>query len=333
MRILVVTSEWPSVNAPQHVPFLVEHVDRLRRHGHSVEVFAFEGKKNPLRYAVARWSLRRYLSRNRFDLIHAHWGQSGLVTLNQGLPLVLTLRGSDLLGIVGKSFGVSSALGVALRQVTRLVAPHADAVIAVSSHLPRLLPGGIRVWVIPSGIDLGVFRPVDRATARHSLGLSSSKRLILFASNPKRAEKRFDLAKAAVEMADTDDDLELLVVADAPHTAMPSYLSACDALLLTSTHEGSPNAVREALACGLPVVSTDVGDVLEMFGRLDCCSVALDDSAATLARCLTDVLGRECERTPEAAFEALSGETEVRRHTQIYVDVLRQGRAAKRARV
>ena len=72
--------------------------------------------------------------------------------------------------------------------------------------------------------------------------------------------------------------------------------------MLTSTHEGSPTVVKEALACGLPVVSTDVGDVLEVFGRLDCCSVAPDDSATTLAKCLIDMLSRPCGRTPEATM-------------------------------
>jgi glycosyltransferase involved in cell wall biosynthesis len=326
VRILVVTPEWPSPDAPQRVPFMVEHVNRLRRSGHSVEVFAFRGRKNPLRYLAARLSLRRYLTRERFDLLHTHWGQSGLVSLYQGPPVVLTLRGSDLQGIVGRRFGGAAVLGAILKQVTRLVAPRADAAIVVSAHLARLLPGGIRTWVIPSGIELDVFHPLDQNQARSSLGLPRTKRLVLFASDPRRAEKRYALAKAAVELAGRPDDVELVVTANEPHSSMPLYLSACDVLLLTSTHEGSPNVVKEALACGLPVVSTDVGDVMEQFGRLDCCLVAPDDSAASLAARLVTLLDSRPRDSGRSAVAAFSGDNEVRRLNELYVGVLRRGR-------
>ena len=69
-------------------------------------------------------------------------------------------------------------------------------------------------------------------------------------------------------------------------------MNACDVLLMTSLHEGSPNVVKEALACNLPIVSTDVGDVRNRIGALDGCVVCATDDPATIAEALNQVLSR-----------------------------------------
>jgi glycosyltransferase involved in cell wall biosynthesis len=125
----------------------------------------------------------------------------------------------------------------------------------------RRIPG----IVIPCGVDLNVFKPYDRDEARARLGWPKDKCLILFPFEPARLVKRYDLAKAAVEQVVQDGvDAELITVFSVENHEMPWYYSAADAMLLCSDREGSPTSIKEALACNLPVVATDVGDVQEI---------------------------------------------------------------------
>jgi glycosyltransferase involved in cell wall biosynthesis len=166
----------------------------------------------------------------------------------------------------------------------------ADERIVVSESLGRRLPVD-EYSVIPSGLDLEVFRPMPMLESRRRLGLSEQKKLILFAaSRIENPRKRFDLALDAVELVKKRFDAELVVANNVAHRDIPVYMSACDALLLTSLHEGSPNVVKEALACGLPVVSVDVGDVKQRLEKLDGCIVCRDATASSIASALERVL-------------------------------------------
>ena len=109
--------------------------------------------------------------------------------------------------------------------------------------------------------------------AREKLGFSRDKKYILFLADPARPEKNFSLAEKAFNRLKETHNIELLPVYDKPHTDIPYYLSAADVLLLTSHFEGSPNAIKEAMACNCPVVSTDVGDVKEVISDTEGCFI------------------------------------------------------------
>jgi hypothetical protein len=144
--------------------------------------------------------------------------------------------------------------------------------------------------VIPYGIDLDLFRPRAQAEARRELGLPLQTPLVLFPYDPQRPEKRYDLVEqAAAILADEFPDLRVLAIYDQPHGSVASYMNACDAMVLASDHEGAPVAVREAMACNLPVVSVDVGDVADVIRDTEGCYVCRqspDDIAAKLAQVL-----------------------------------------------
>jgi glycosyltransferase involved in cell wall biosynthesis len=162
---------------------------------------------------------------------------------------VITLHGSDVLGRRWERF--------CSRNIARL----ADAVIVVSEEMRQCIPG----IVIPCGVDLEVFKPYNRDEARARLGWPKDRYLILFPFDPARLVKRYDLARAAVERLVHDGvDAELMSVFGVENRDMPWCYSAADAMLLCSDREGSPTSVKEALACNLPVVATDVGDVREL---------------------------------------------------------------------
>ena len=288
LRILVVTSEWPSPEHPHQVPFIVQQVRFLRERGLEVSVFAFRGGKSPLNYLRARRELRRAHDLRDYDLIHMHFGQSSLLVYPVTTPTVVTFWGSDVHGIVNHH-GQYSRFSVILRAVSRWASHKADAVIVVSARMKTLLGAPTQARILPHGVDLTLFKPIPQRQARSRLGLTDHTQYILFAANENRPVKRIELAREAVTLVNTRHPCELLTITNATHEDMPWWMNAADCLLLTSRHEGSPTVVKEALACGLPVVSVDVGDVAEQLAGISGCRICKSDSPNAVADALLDV--------------------------------------------
>jgi glycosyltransferase involved in cell wall biosynthesis len=159
--------------------------------------------------------------------------------------------------------GSYSLQGRLAASFTRAMSRLAAEVIVVSERVGRRLPRS-DYHIIPSGVDLERFHPIPSEVARKTVGWPSGIPIALFVSvDPSHHVKRLPLARAAVDLARRELAIELRVISGESADRMPWYMNAADVLLLTSSHEGSPNVVKEALACNLPVVSVDVGDVRE----------------------------------------------------------------------
>ena len=248
MRVLVVTSMYPTPSRPGLGGFVRDQVEALREiDGLDVELFAFE-PGGASRFARAAVRLRREHGRNRFDLVHAHYGLTGWVALALGrrAPLIVTFHGTDL------SHPVVGPLSRALLGRIDLAAP-------VSAHLARAgLPGaGIEraAAVLPCGVDLTRFGPRDRREARARLGLAPDGRYLLFPADPARPEKRHDRAAELASAAGA----ELLTYGGLAPERVPDTINAANAVVTTSEREGFGLGPLEALACDVPVLSTDVG--------------------------------------------------------------------------
>ncbi|MEX2156271.1 MAG: glycosyltransferase family 4 protein [Gemmatimonadales bacterium] len=325
LRVLMVTSEWPAPGF-HTTNFIKRQAEFLQAAGVNVEVFVFRGSRNPYNYAAAWTRLRPRLTTDRYDLVHAQFGQSGLLALPKRLPLVVTFRGSDLLGIVGNRHGRHTLVGRVLKQASRLVARHADAVILVSDHMRRNLKTAAPVHVVPSGLDLDLFRYTPREEARRQLGMDPDERLVLFVGREHQARKRYALAKQAVDLLTGRMPARLVLGWGVPHEKIPLYMSACDVLIVTSMQEGSPNVVKEALACDLPVVSVAVGDVRERLQNVEGCEVCADERPETIAAALERVL-RAGERVAgRAAVQHLDEHLLTERVIEIYRSVLPRSR-------
>lgn len=291
LRVLMITKEWPTAALPGRAPYIEQQFRFLSRLGVTVDFFTFPGAKNPLNYLRAWIEVRKRLHGQSYDLVHGQFGQSAMLALPKRMPLVVTFRGSDLEGIVGAD-GRYTLAGRVLRAMSRWVATVAEEVIVVSESLGQRLPPGTSYTVIPSGLNLEIFHPIPRAEARQKLGLPSDKRLVLFGGDPWVPRKRHPLAQQAVALLNGKHDAELMVADRVPHEKMGLYMNAADVLLLASMHEGSPNVVKEALACNVPVVTVNVGDVAERLQGLAGAVVCADDRAETIAAGLDLVLSR-----------------------------------------
>jgi teichuronic acid biosynthesis glycosyltransferase TuaC len=322
LRVLMITSEWPEPGSSRPTSFIRRQAEFLKKAGVSVDVFAFRGSMKPLNYLSAWVRAWPRLRAKRYDLVHAQFGQSGLLALPRRLPLVVTFRGCDLLGIIGDRRGRPTLRGRLLQRASKFVARRADAVIIVAEHMRDQMKTRAPIHVIPSGLDLDLFRPYPRAEARQQLGLDPTARLVLFVGSPREARKRYRLAQQAVEMLNKRLPATLIVGWGVPHPKIPLYMSAADVLVVTSMQEGSTNVVKEALACNLPVVSVPVGDVPERLKDVAGTEVCDDERPETIAAALERVLRRGGRIEGRAAVRELDEHVLTQKVIGIYRSVL-----------
>jgi glycosyltransferase involved in cell wall biosynthesis len=180
-------------------------------------------------------------------------------------------------------------------------------------------------------VDLSRFRPKDRLRCQVALGWDPDRRHVLFPASRDRPEKRYALAQTAVALLDGDAAVvELHHLDGVAHEEMPTWLNACEALLLTSTHEGSPNVVKEALACDVPIVSVDVGDVRDRIETIDGCFIA-EPTPQDLAAKLESVLERRGRINGRDRISELSLERVAEKVRDIYETLVSRGVESRRS--
>ncbi|MFH1931661.1 MAG: glycosyltransferase [Pseudomonadota bacterium] len=250
--------------------FAHKEIARIAAAGYGTKTFMFVSSLNPGQIWREIVRLKRIILEDRPDIIHAHFGTltgfvSGIVAQITNVPLVVTFRGSDL----NPSPSDGKLRSVFQKILSHIAALSAKTNICVSCQLKK------RLWwcrwktkVIPTGVDLAFFKPIRKDEARQALGWGKNERIVLFNAGLSPEVKRLDIAEKAVKaMKERIGNVRFVVLrGDVSHDKVPIYLSGADCLLLTSDYEGSPDIVKEALACNLPIVSVDVGDVRE---RLD----------------------------------------------------------------
>ena len=234
-----------------------------------VEIFYFPIiGKGLINYIKNIFLLKRHLSINKYDIIHAHYSFSAFVAaLAYAKPLVVSLMGSEVEdGYLSKLF---------IKIFHKFSWRYTIVKSARMINSLGLTNISISV-VIPNGVDTDTFNSMNKRVCQKQLGWDYNKKHILFAANPSRPEKNYALAKQAFSILNKGN-VELHSLIDVSPEQMPLWMNSADVVLLVSLWEGSPNVIKEALACNRPIVSTDVGDVCWLLGKTPGCYIVSFD--------------------------------------------------------
>jgi glycosyltransferase involved in cell wall biosynthesis len=261
MRILTVTNMYPTCSEPWFGSFVKDHVEALRRLGLSVDVLSFDGRRAWRVYGAAAREVRKRVSRGNFDVIHAHYGLAGAVALCQrSVPVVTTFHGSDSAEVAWQ------------RRISWFVARHSTPIFVVADSARRLgLPDAP---VLPTGVDTALFQPRNRADARTALDWGQDQTYVLLPGARSIPVKGADLFDRVIEIVRRSlPNVRGVSLEGYSREACVNVMNAVDVVLLTSDSEGSPVAVKEALACMTPVVSVPVGDVPTVLRGVPGCAI------------------------------------------------------------
>lgn len=254
MKVLFVSSGNRGIS-----PIVINQGDSLKKQSVSVDYFPIYGK-GVLGYLSNVGKFKKHIKENSYDIIHAHYSLTAFVTsLAKASPLVVSLMGSDV------------KKGFVYRKLIQLFAfLFSWKTIIVKSEDMKASLKIDKAIVIPNGVDLCRFRELNSSDCQKELGWDENKKHILFPANIARPEKNYKLLEQALLELD-GKDLEIHWFNNIPNEETPIWYNAADVVVMTSLWEGSPNAIKEAMACNRPIVSTKVGNVDWLFGSTEGC--------------------------------------------------------------
>lgn len=320
MKVIFVASGNKRVGAVS--AFVQSQFDSLKAEGLDMMLFPIVGK-GAVGYLKAAWNLRKLVRCEKPDVIHAHYSICGYVA---------TLA---CLGLCHKPKIEVSILGSFPTQNrkwkwVRYCVQHLwNATIVKSNRTASQL--NLPVHIIPNGVNLDTFQVMDHSEARKRVGFEDGKKYVIWCSNPFRPEKNYALAQEAVKISNNTSyiihntsPISLVPVFDKSPNEVMTYMNAADCLLLTSDSEGSPNVIKEAMACNCPIVTTNVGDVTERLKDLDGCYVVEDND------CRFTDMPNAAALTSEALAKALKFGKRTEGRKRLIEDRLEISQIAKR---
>lgn len=245
--------------------FVHEVREALISKGIKIDVFLVKGK-GLFGYLKSIFNFWKIVFNSDYDLIHAYYGLSGLLAcLQLSKPVITTFLGSDI--------NLPN-----IRRISKIVYSISSFSIFVDKKLAQLINAKKKYVVQSLGIDLATFSPIEKTVSREKVGFSQSDKVILFSSSFDRKEKNFFLAKKALDSLE-----QSFSIIELGKSYSREYLNllynVADVFLLTSFTEGSPQTIKEAMACNCPIVTTDVGDIKEIISDTEGCFMTSFDPA------------------------------------------------------
>ena len=298
MKVLLVTNMYPSERKPYYGIFVKEQMDTMTRFFPDIEydIYCIEGSggasagkwKSITNYLRSIWEVDNKLRSGQYDFVHVHYGFSGLYLLNpfhKKTPVLITLHGGDIQLEQKKQFQVFA---------TRRILKHASFAITLNERMNDIVQCYIDTTkIIPCSIDTSLFKPLPFKKNQ------SNKPLIVFPSNKDRFEKNYPLFKETIVSLKSlyGIDCETCELKNMSRNEVKEIYQKADLLLMTSISEGSPQVVKEAMACDLPVVSTPVGDVSVLLKNVKNSAVAKSFNPDELASLCLHSLNGQIEGT------------------------------------
>ena len=249
MNVLLVHSG-NAVPDSSRYTFVKEQGEALAKLGANIRYFAVKGK-GIKGYLSNLRSLKKAIKEHDIDIVHAHYGLCGaLAVLQRKVPVVITFHNGETLTRKGR---IISSLASRFSAYNIFVAQHIHDKLV-------LIPDGYRI--LPCGIDMKQLPLLEKQDAIHEMGLPEDRPNILFGGSFSNDRKNYPLAKEAVSLLPYP--VNLIELKGFSRSQVNKLLCGCDLFLLPTKSEGSPQVVKEALACNCPIVATDVADIPEL---------------------------------------------------------------------
>lgn len=246
--------------------FVKEQIESLHKyHNIKSDIFFVKGFKSKVNYILSIWKIRRLIKKNHYDLIHIHYGLTGLFLLlgkKISIPVLITLHGGDILKEYKKYLQVF---------LTKKIIKKANYVITLNNEMYKIVTDlNCSTQIIPCAVNTHLFYS-NRIKEKHNEPLK-----IIFASYKYRAVKNYPLFAEVISILRKtyDMNIEEIELAYMSREEVRKCMQTSDLLLLTSFAEGSPQVIKEAMACNLPIVSTNIGDVKRLLSGVKNCAVS-----------------------------------------------------------
>ncbi len=297
--------------------FAKKTLPALEAAGLKIFIFHLTSRTNPISLLKLWFKAKQLINEQQPDVIHGQYGSiAGLFTCFLGGKTVITFRGSDVNG----DPNINLVRTLFSKLASQLAAGFSDTSIYVSNQLrSKLLFPGRKAICLASPTNTKDFYPISKLSAREFLNLPLDEKIISFISSGGRGVKRPELARAVRDnLAAKGFNVRLLEITGVAPVDVPKWISASDCMLFTSLREGSPNAVREALACGVPTVSVSVGDVERWIKTDPFSRVSTTDSAEEMASLVEEVWDLAEPRIMRADLREVSLDSHIKTLISVY---------------
>lgn len=254
MKILEV-SRYKNNFADRQLPFVTEQGEAIRALGNEVEYFLVRGN-----YVKAVRDLKKKIREFKPDIVHAHYGLSAITAELQSLAPVVT------------TFHNGETHNWHVNLMTSFMSLRAKHVIYVAPHIrEKVYFKAPNYSIIPCGVTLEDCFLMDKSEARKKLGWPPNKKYVMFGGAFSNLRKNYALLRDAIAKLQTANDqwqIECVEMKGLTRSQCVLRMNACDVFALPTKNEGSPQALKEAMACNCPVVATDVADIKYLLGDL-----------------------------------------------------------------
>jgi len=290
MRVMHVTNAYPSDAKPIKGIFIKEQIELLERSGMEVDVYVIPEGKGWRKYVRAWWDVKN--KAKSYDVVHAHHVFCGFICILAGQKnrLVVSFLNDVGRNIIGVSTRVSSAFERFVHRRSKASIFKSPKFISFMREGDRLIPNSVRLKHI--------YDDELRSSIRDKLGFQKEDCVLLFvsANDLHRKSKRYDRFLEVLDAVKARFvSAKPLLMINVPRDQVADYFNSADFLVVVSEFEGSPNSVKEALASGLRVISTNVGDVELLCKDLPGCAVFENFDAADFA----EVIAAEFSVSPD----------------------------------
>ena len=314
MRILILCSANVfGFNFEIHQAFIYDQVEAIKKVDKTISFDYFFIKGKGIQGYLSNYRrLIEKIKENKYDLVHAHVALSGLLAnLQRRVPVVTTFHGSDI--NVKKS-----------RYISYIVEKLSSKSIYVSNKLVSLAikPSRNNISMIPCGVDFEIFNTKDSEKLKEKWGFFSRKKTILFSSTFDKDVKNYRLLRNALELIN-DDNIEIIELSGYSREEVAELMNIVDVCVMTSFTEGSPQFIKEAMACNCPIVSTDVGDVMEVIGNTFGCYITTYEESDVALK-ITKAINFGNKTNGRISISHFDNITISKRIIQIYKKILNQ---------